>query len=692
MANESVSTPQNSDTQKDRINPVVFYGSAIGIVGFAIWTMFFTAPAGVVINAVLGWISNTFGWFYFVAVVAYLVFVIFIGLSRYGNLKLGPAHSTPDFNVATWAAMLFSAGIGIDLLFFCIAEPVTQFLAPPVGEGSTPLAARQAMELTLLHWGLSGWGVYTLVGMSLAFFSYRHGLPLTIRSALYPIFGKRINGPIGHTVDIAAVLGTIFGIATSLGIGIIQLNFGLSYMFGIPETTTVQAMLAILIVVFSAISAVTGVDKGIRRLSEFNMLLALLLLLFVLFTGKTVFLLNALVLNVGDYFAHFISLSMNTYAFDPPTDWLNAWTVFFWAWWIAWGPFVGMFLARISRGRTIRQFVAGTLILPLSFMIAWMSIMGNSAIDLVMTGSGVIDFGQQAMTNPGSSIYLFLQSFPWVGLTTVVVTILAIVFFVTSGDSGSLVLSNLTSVLRDPNTDAPAWMRILWAAIIGVLTLALLMAGGLSVLQGTVVIMGLPFAFVLFLMMWGLFRALKVEGLKEDSYRGSMAGQLSGRTGVGETAGRNWRQRLARAMYFPSHEQVRQFLREVAKPAMQEISEVLMQKGCAVDIVEGSGEDEQLALNVNLGGEQNFTYQVWIRKCSMPAFSIRATRAGAHYYRLEVHIGEGGQGYDLAGYSKEQVIADILDQYERHLFFLHSQRETAGGDAPMPDDPSTAVD
>jgi choline/glycine/proline betaine transport protein len=689
MSNESESTQATPEEQKDRINPVVFYGSAIGIVAFAIWTMMFTLSANAVINTILTWISDTFGWFYFISMVAYLLFVICIGLSRFGNLRLGPAHSTPEFNVVTWAAMLFSAGIGIDLLFFCIAEPVTQFLAPPVGEGGTVEAARHAMELTFLHWGISGWGVYTLVGMSLAFFSYRHGLPLAIRSALYPIFGKRINGVIGHTVDIAAVLGTVFGIATSLGIGIIQLNFGLNYMFGFPEGTLTQAVLAVLIVVFSAISAVTGVDKGIRRLSEFNMVLAMLLLLFVLFSGKTLFLLNTLVLNIGDYIGHFASLSLNTYAFNPPTDWLNAWTVFFWAWWIAWGPFVGLFLARISRGRTIRQFVAGTLILPLTFMMAWMSIMGNSAIDLVMTGSGVAEFGVQAMNNPGSSIYLFLQSFPWAGLTTVVVTILAIVFFVTSGDSGSLVLSNLTSVLRDPNSDAPAWMRVLWAAIIGVLTLALLMAGGLGALQGTVVIMGLPFAVTLFLMMLGLYKALKVEGLKEDSYRGSMAGYLSGRTMLDSGGAHNWRQRLARAMSFPSHEQVQHFLREVGKPAMESIHEVLAEKGFKVEVAEVTGEDEHLELNVDLGGEQDFTYQIWPRRCAMPAFAMRATRAGSHYYRQEVHLGEGGQGYDLAGYTREQVIGDILDQYERHMFFLHTQRETSGRSTTMPDDPTT---
>lgn len=492
-----------------RLNRVVFYGSSAGLAVFALWTMIFTEVAGAVIDTVLVWIAERFGWLYFLAVAAYLVFVILLGVSRYGRIRLGPDHSRPEFPLLSWAAMLFAAGIGIDLLFFCVSEPVTQFLQPPKGDGGTVEAARQAMAWTFLHWGLSGWGIYTLVGLTLAYFSYRQGMPLTIRSALYPIVGRRIYGPIGHGVDIAAVVGTVFGIATSLGIGMIQLNFGLNYMFGVPEGRLTQISLAVVIVVFAAISAATGVEKGIRRLSEFNMALAAALLLFVLISGKTAFLLNAFVMNVGDYLSSFIRLSFDTYAYDPPMEWLNTWTLFFWAWWIAWGPFVGLFLARISRGRTIAQFVAGTLILPLTFMMLWMSFMGNSAIELLMTGAA--EFGQRAIDEPGSSLYLFLEHLPWAGITTVVATILAIVFFTTSGDSASLVLSNLTSVIDDPNSDAPPWMRILWAAIIGLLTLGLLMADGLAALQSAVVIMGLPFAFVLFLMMAGVYKALRLE-------------------------------------------------------------------------------------------------------------------------------------------------------------------------------------
>ncbi|MFT4854556.1 MAG: choline/glycine/proline betaine transport protein, partial [Bacteroidia bacterium] len=306
----------NKNTQASddtiRVNPIPFYGSVIGIISFALWTIFFSESAGALIGSTLAWISSSFSWFYFLAIFAYLTFVIVIALSPMGKIRLGQDHTRPEFNILTWAAMLFAAGIGIDLLFFSIVEPVTQFLAPPIEQAGQAEAARNAIKLTLFHWGLSGWGVYTLVGMSLAFFSYRRGLPLAIRSSLYPIVGERIYGPIGHSVDIAAVIGTVFGLATSLGIGLIQLNYGLNHVFGLPDGVVTQVILTIIIIIFAAVSAITGVERGIRRLSEFNMLLALLLMLFVLFAGQTGFLLNAIVLNIGDYFSGFIEMSFNT--------------------------------------------------------------------------------------------------------------------------------------------------------------------------------------------------------------------------------------------------------------------------------------------------------------------------------------------------------------------------------------------
>lgn len=669
----------------DRLNPTVFYGSVIGIVAFSLWTMIATEQASGIINAILGWISNTFGWYYFLTVVVYLAFVVFVGVSRFGRIRLGPEHSRPDFNIFSWSAMLFSAGIGIGVIFFALAEPLTQFYnAPDAPEGQVA-AARHAMQLTFMHWGLSGWGIYTLVGMSLAFFSYRHNLPLTISSALYPIFGKRIYGTVGHVVDIAAVLGTVFGIAASLGIGVIQLNYGLNFMFGITESVWTQTALVLMIVLFATLSAVTGVERGIRRLSEVNILLAIALLLFVLFAGDTIFLLNALVMNLGDYLSSFVRMSFDTYAFDRPTDWLNAWTLFFWAWWIAWGPFVGLFLARISRGRTIRTFVAGTLTLPIAFMMIWMSLLGNSAIDMAINGA--TDFGQQVMDNPPAGIYLFLQAYPFPVVTTIAVSVLAIIFFITSGDSGALVLSNFTSILRDVSSDAPVWMRILWSAVIGILTLALLLAGGLSTLQSAVVITGLPFSVVLFFMMAGLYKALKVEAFKEESYRLSLSGSLSGRMGGGRNGQGNWEQRLDRAMNFPARAEARRFLDDTVHPAMASVREALLKKEVSVEINGGEqNRNDYLSLNVSFGDEQNFTYQVWTRAFATPAFAMRTQAASKDYYRLEVHLLEGSQGYDLMGYTKQQVIDDILDQYERHLQFLHLNR-VEPGHVNMPDSP-----
>ncbi|MCG7599960.1 choline BCCT transporter BetT [Halomonas sp. McH1-25] len=679
-----MSSQDNSESlARDRLNPVVFYSSVIGIVAFSLWTMIATEQANNIINAILGWIANTFGWYYFLTVVIYLVFVIGLALSRYGKIRLGPEHSRPDFNIFSWSAMLFSAGIGIGVIFFALAEPLTQFYNAPNAPEDDIAAARHAMKITFLHWGLSGWGIYTLVGMSLAFFSYRHNLPLTIRSSLYPIFGDRIYGTIGHVVDTAAVLGTVFGIAASLGIGIIQLNFGLDYMFGIPESVWTQAVLVLCIVLFATISAVTGVERGIRRLSEFNILLAVALLLFVLFAGKTIFLLNALVMNIGDYLSDFISLSFNTYAFDPPTAWLNGWTLFFWAWWIAWGPFVGLFLARISRGRTIRTFVLGTLTLPIIFMMLWMSLLGNSAIDMAMNGA--TEFGQQVMDNPPSGIYLFLEQYPWPIFTTIAVSILAIVFFVTSGDSGALVLSNFTSILTDVNHDAPIWMRILWSGVIGILTLSLLIAGGLTTLQSAVVITGLPFSVVLFFMIAGLYQALKTEAFKEDSRQASLAGQLSGRTGGGRGAAQGWQQRLKRAMSFPDRKEAQRFMNNVCKPAMEAVRDSLSEENVEVEIHEGTQNgDDYLSLNVNFGEEQNFTYQVWSQGFTTPGFAMHTPHAKSRYYRIEVYLMEGSQGYDLMGYTRDQVIEDILDQYERHMHYLHLNRESPGN-VNMPD-------
>lgn len=677
-------TTQNSpkNKQKDKLNSVVFFTSAGLILAFSFFTILMTETANQWIVAALGWVSKTFGWYYLLAATLYIVFVIFVATSRFGNIKLGPEQSKPEFSVLSWSAMLFAAGIGIDLMFFSVAEPVTQYMLPPTGEGETLEAARQAMVWTLFHYGLTGWSMYALMGIALGYFSYRYNLPLTIRSALYPIFGKRIDGPIGHTVDIAAVLGTIFGIATTLGIGVVQLNYGLKVLFDLPQGLPVQSGLILLSVIMAVISATSGVNKGIRVLSELNVLLAFGLILFILFVGDTEFLLNALVLNVGDYINRFMGMTLNSFAFDRPTDWMNSWTLFFWAWWVAWSPFVGLFLARISRGRTIRQFVIGTLIIPFVFTLLWLSIFGNSALYEIIHGNS--ELAKTVLDAPEKGFYSLLELYPGFGLTASVATITGLLFYVTSADSGSLVLGNFTSKLSDINNDAPNWLRIFWSVAIGLLTLGMLMTDGVAALQNTTVIMGLPFSFVIFFIMAGLYKSLKVEDFRRVSSLNTNApAPLYGNGTL------NWKQRLGRVMNFPGTTYTQRMLDLVCIPAMHEVAKELSLRGAKVEFNTlppiADERLDHLELTVDLGEEQSFIYQVWPQRYSVPGFTYRARSGKSHYYRLETFLWEGSQGNDLMDYTKEQVISDILDQYEKHMNFIHLSREAPGATLTFPE-------
>ncbi|BAN46643.1 choline BCCT transporter BetT [Metapseudomonas resinovorans] len=665
--------------ETDTLNRTVFLGSAGCILAVACWALLDGQTAAAALGRVLGWISEGFGWYYFLAATLYVAFVLVIAFSRFGDIRLGPDHARPEFNLFTWGAMLFAAGIGIDLMFFSVAEPVTHLLAPPEGEAGTLEAARQGVAWTLFHYGITGWSMYALMGAALGYFAYRHGLPLSIRSALYPIFGQRIHGPLGHGVEIAAALGTVFGIATSLGIGVVQLNYGLKFMFDIPEGILPQALLILLSVMMATLSTVSGVNKGIRRLSELNVLLAIALIGFVLFSGDTVFLLNGLVLNIGDYLSGFAGMTLNTFAFDRPVDWLNGWTLFFWAWWVAWAPFVGLFLARISRGRTLREFVVGTLVIPFTFTLVWISIFGNSALDVVLAGNA--EFGRVAMELPERAFYSLLAEYPWVGFSTLLATLTGLLFYVTSADSGALVLGNFTSRLKDPASDAPSWLRIFWSLAIGLLTLAMLMVGGVPTLQNATVIMGLPFSFVIFFIMAGLYRALRLEVLRQDSRQHGLAGYLSARLQPVGVAAPDWEQRLVRAITQPGREQASQMLEAVCRPALAEVCSALRRQGLPAQLRDSPATEDglpRLVLDAPCGEAAPFHYEIRVSEAAMPTY-VAADGAG-RYCRLEVHLAEGGQGYNLWGFSREQVIADVLDQYERHLHYL----QQLSPDAPSP--------
>ncbi|HCT8657480.1 TPA: choline BCCT transporter BetT [Pseudomonas aeruginosa] len=649
----------------------MFYGAAILILLFAAVVIGFPQRAGEWLLAAQTWASQTVGWYYLLAMTLYLIFVVVTALSGYGKIKLGADHDEPEFSYLSWAGMLFAAGISITLFFFCVSEPLTHFLQPPQGEAGTQEAARQAMELLFLHWGLHGWGVFALVAMALAYFAYRHNLPLALRSALYPLIGKRINGPIGYTVDCFGIIATVFGLGADMGFGVLQLNSGLDYLYAIPHTHAVQMVLIVLMMGAAISVAVSGVDKGIRILSDINMLLACSLLLFVLFAGPTQHLLNTLVQNVGDYLGHLPGKSFDLYAYGGPSDWLGSWTVFYWAWWIAWAPFVGLFIARISRGRTIREFVFGVLFIPLGFTLAWMSIFGNSALEQALGGAS--ELGRVAIEQPSMALYQMLQNYPWSRAVITVTVLVSFVFFVTSADSGTVVLSTLSAHGGSADDDGPKWLRVFWGSVTALVTGGLLFAGSIDALKSAVVLTSLPFSLILLLMMWGLHKAFYMESQRQRARSHSLAPLMSGN---GKRSG-GWKRRLSQAVHFPSRDEVYRFMNDVVRPAISEVSEVFREKGLTVDAQLDPG-NASLSLEIGHGEQHRFLYQVLMRGYFTPSFA-RAGMGGLHlknrrYFRAEVHLAEGSQDYDLMGYTKEQIINDMLDQYERHLQFLHLVR------------------
>ena len=671
---------QASATSEPEVNWPVFIISGVCILAIALWAIFAPDNAADTLAGIVAWVSKNFGWFYIVTATVAVLFMLYIAISRTGQIKLGPDHAKPQFGLFSWASMLFAAGIGIDLLFFSVAEPVAQYYGPPTGDAETIEAARQAVVFTLFHYGVTGWALYALMGMAFGYFAYRLNMPLTIRSALYPIIGKRIHGPAGEAVEIAAMLGTVFGVATSLGIGVVQLNYGLRVLFGVEESTSWQIALIVVAVSVAIASAVSGVDKGIRRLSELNVGLAICLMLYILITGRTAFLFDALVMNVGEYVSKFPSMTMDTYAFSGAQEWLNAWTLFFWAWWVAWAPFVGLFLARISRGRSLRQFVVGTLTIPFLFVLMWVSVFGNSALDLVINGDS--EFGQTALDYPERAFYLLLEQYPAPMMVAAVASLIGLLLYITSADSAALVMSNFTSKITDTQQDGKKWTRIFWAVVVGVLTISMLYVGGIPTLQSATIVMGLPFAFVIYLVMYGLFKSLRLELLQQDSTRRALHGAMSGRAVDGQQG--DWRKRLARSMSFPGKKPVTRYLDRVVQPALEQVAGAIKERGGEVALhrepVEEVGID-QIDLQVGFGEEMSFRYQVYPVEHLTPSFAGLVhldSDADIYYYRLEVFTLTGSLGYDIYGYTQEQLISDVLDLYERHLEFLHMQSDLPG--------------
>ena len=493
------------------INPPVFFTSAALLVAFLIFGSTQPELANAVLPKALDFVATYFGWVYVLSVSGFVLFTLWLFLGPWSAIRLGKDDERPHFSTISWFSMLFSAGMGIGLLFYGVAEPMFHYKNPPLGAGRTIEAASNAVATTYFHWGIHAWAIYVILGLAVAYFSYRKDLPLAIRSVLYPILGEKTFGIYGHIIDIIAVIGTLFGLATSLGLGAMQVNAGLSFLFGIPNTTTVQVILIASITTAATISLVSGVDAGIRRLSELNILLAFLLLVFVFIVGPTQYILDAFVNDIGIYLSTFVAKS---FYMDPrntsAVEWRKGWTLFYWAWWIAWAPFVGVFVARISRGRTIREFVLGVTLVPTLVTFIWLTVFGETAVYLELLHASTGQGESIADAATPTAIYVMLSQLPLAQLTSLLTACVVTVFFVTSSDSASYVVDMITSGGK-PNP--PIWQRVFWAVAEGAVAAVLLASGeeALKSLQAGVICTGAPFCIVIILACVSLYKALTEE-------------------------------------------------------------------------------------------------------------------------------------------------------------------------------------
>ena len=454
-------------------------------------------------ESVQTYISVKFGWLYVLAVNIILVFCLYLGLSRFKNIRLGGPDAQPEFSTWAWLSMLFNAGIGLVLMFYSVAEPMIHYSNPPYGVGETLLAAKNALNISYLHWGLHGWSIYALMGLSMAFFKYNKGLPLGVRWVLYPLLGDHLKGPIGHIIDVMAVVATMFGLATTLGLGIHHINTGMHYLFNVEESANLQVILIVIITLGATLSVVSGLHKGIQVLSKMASVMAIILMGFMLVVGPTLFILGSMVQSTGYYLQNLIATS-TWMEVNTESRWMDSWTFFYWGWWFAWAPFVGLFVARISKGRTIKEFLIGVVIAPTWATIVWISIFGSTSLHIEIFGSG----GMTEAVNQDITTALFklLEHFPLPYLSILFVVIAGVIFFITSSDSGSLVIDFITSGGQE---NTPVQLRIFWALLEGAVAAVLLWGGGLIALQTGSLVTGLPVCLLMLVVCYAILKALR---------------------------------------------------------------------------------------------------------------------------------------------------------------------------------------
>lgn len=603
------------------------------------------------------WITSSTGWLFILGASFFVIFLLILCVSNLGNIRLGNDDDEPEHSFFSWLAMLFAVGMGIGLMFFGVAEPISHFAQPLHAGLSVNDQAKTAMLNTFFHWGIHAWAIYGVLGLALAYFGFRYHVPLTVRRAFFPILKDKVNGPIGRFIDVVALSCTIFGITTTLGYGALQLAAGFKEIHLIDSVQPSTLVLIILVCTScSILSAISGVSKGVRYLSEINLLLAFGLMLFVLLAGPTVFTLNAFTENLGAYIANLVPLSFRTFAYDPQNEgWFTSWTVMYWAWWITWSPFVGMFIAKISKGRTIREFILGVLLVPTVFNLLWMTVFGNTAIWVDLTHKGILS-GLTGQTE--SMLFAFLHQLPFSQITSFLSIVVITLFFVTSADSGIFVVNGIAS---SGGTQFPRWQSILWGAVLAALAILLLYTGGLDALQAMNMVMALPFLLILLLLCFCLFKGLLVD---EDYFGRGLSACTSYWTGSA------WQDRLHSMAISPDLNHARDFIRNTAVPAFKELAQEMENYGVKATVkMNGPYNMPRAEFTIVQSTMRNFTYGVMCQETDVSEFATE-NPAMPQINREVMYVpvsyfADGRIGYPVRYMKKEELIVDVLRQYDR---------------------------
>ena len=645
-------------------NPLVIGATLFFVVLLVAMILIVPEQTQTLLNAAKSGIFANFSWFYVLAFSVFLGFLVILSVSSLGNIKLGNDEEEPEFGFLSWLAMLFAAGMGVGLMFFGVAEPLTHYLSD-ITTGSAEHKQQEALLHTVFHWGIHAWAVYGTIALALAYFGFRYKLPLALRSCFYPLLKERINGKLGDLIDIMALLATLFGIITTLGFGASQLGAGLHQLGWISENSFSLQIVVITVVMSLAIfSAISGVGKGVKILSELNLTLAFSLLIFVLVAGPTLYLLSAFSDNIGTYLSNLVQLSFKTYVYEQEhTGWFSGWTILYWAWWCSWAPFVGLFIARISKGRTIREFIFGVLVIPSMFGILWFTVFGNTAIWL-NDGEAAGTLGQM-ISSPETLLFKFLDYLPLSGVTGLVSLVVISLFFITSADSGIYVLNNIAS--RDKSLAAPRWQAVMWGVLMSVVAIVLMQSGGLANLQAMTLLVALPFAMLMLLMCFSLWKGLSADKKYFD-------------TKVNPTSifwtGDKWKERLEQMMNQTQEKDILRFLKHTVLPAMRELRQELIGKyDLSVQINTLFDQDEpavELVIQKDL--MRDFMYGVksigrevseqLINDDNLPHIQHSMT------YEPYTYFFDGRVGYDVQYMDQDELIADMLKHYERYLSLL----------------------